>query len=255
MGEIDEDECGVTAPAVRASRQSRLRADARRNRDQLLGAARDVFVEQGPGAPLEEVARRAKVGIGTLYRRFPNRRALQRAVALDTLDCVTQEAHLARAEEPDAFRALARYMHRAVDLRVGAIMPVLMGQPALADQELLNARDEAAAPVQALIEAARADGNLRPDVDFADIGLLIARLCQPLPGPFPREVADSLAHRHLEVVLGGLRTCSDRPGDALPGPALSLGDLQSPLGDAPPAGDAAPGGLPAAPDDRAGVSG
>src|SRR5215212_5985019 len=121
----------------------RLRADARRNRDQLLQAARDVFVEHGPGAPLEEVARRAGVGIGTLYRRFPDRQALQRAVALDTLGRVTQEAHQALAEEPDSFRALARYMHRAVDLRVGAIMPRLMAQLSLEDGRLLQARDEA----------------------------------------------------------------------------------------------------------------
>src|SRR3954454_11504336 len=84
----------------------RLRADARRNRDQILRAARDVFVEHGPGAPLEEVGRRAGVGIGTLYRRFPDRRALQRAVALDTLERVTREIHLALTEEPEPFAAL-----------------------------------------------------------------------------------------------------------------------------------------------------
>jgi AcrR family transcriptional regulator len=205
----------------------RLRADARRNRDQLLQAARDVFVEHGPGAPLEDVARRAGVGIGTLYRRFPDRQALQRAVALDTLERVTREAHLALAEETDPFRALARYMHRALDLRVGAVMPVLAGQLLPGDHELLRARDEAAEPVKALVAAAQADGTLRPDVEFGDIGLLIARLCQPLPGPFPPEVADNLAHRHLALLLDGLRTVPDRsPGD-LPGPALTLGDLQA----------------------------
>ena len=74
-----------------------LRADARRNREQLLLAARDVFVERGPDAPLEDVAQRAGVGIGTLYRRFPDRQALLRAVALDVLARVTAEAHAALA--------------------------------------------------------------------------------------------------------------------------------------------------------------
>jgi AcrR family transcriptional regulator len=206
---------------------TRLRADARRNRDQLLQAARDVFVEHGPGAPLEDVARRAGVGIGTLYRRFPDRQALQRAVALHTLERVTREARLALAEEIDPFQALARYMHRALDLRVGAVMPVLAGQLLPGDDELLGARDEAAEPVKTLVAAAQADGTLRLDVEFGDIGLLIARLCQPLPGPFPPEVVDRLAHRHLALLLDGLRAVPVPPPGDLPGPALTLGDLQA----------------------------
>src|SRR5271165_109692 len=99
----------------------RLRADASRNREHILKAARDIFVYDGPQAPLEEIARQAGVGIGTLYRRFPDRHALQRAVALDVLASIAYEAHLALVEEPDAFAALARYMHRALDLRVGAV--------------------------------------------------------------------------------------------------------------------------------------
>src|SRR2546425_11354594 len=99
---------------------ARMRADARRNRHQLLIAARDVFAERGAGAPLEEIARRAGVGIATLYRRFPERESLMRAVVLDALDRVAQEAEHALAEEPDAFEALARYMHRALELRIAA---------------------------------------------------------------------------------------------------------------------------------------
>ena len=225
----------------------RLRADARRNRDLLLGAARDVFVEQGPDAPLEEVARRAGVGIATLYRRFPDRRALQRAVALDVLGRVAEEARLARAEEPGAFRALARYMHRALDLRVGAVMPALVGELPPQDEALLRARDEATAPVQALIAAAQAEGTLRADVAFGDIGLLIARLSQPLPGPFPRATADDLAHRHLALLLDGLRGDRDRPAEALPGPALALGELQALIPAADPAVPAPPPDAPSTP--------
>src|SRR4051794_32627452 len=87
-----------------------LRADARRNREQLLEAARDVFVEHGPNAPLDEIARRAGVGIATLYRRFPDRESLMRAVVLDVLARVGHQARLAQAEEPDALAALIRYM-------------------------------------------------------------------------------------------------------------------------------------------------
>src|SRR5437588_440934 len=104
-----------------------LRADARRNREQLLAAARDVFVEQGPGAPLDEIARRAGVGIATLYRRFPDRESLMRAVVLDVLGQVGHQARLAQAEEPDALAALVRYMHRALDVRIAAVIPALLG--------------------------------------------------------------------------------------------------------------------------------
>ena len=62
-----------------------LRADARRNQGQILAAARDVFVERGPGAPLDEIAKRAGVGIGTLYRHFADRQTLMLAVILDAL--------------------------------------------------------------------------------------------------------------------------------------------------------------------------
>jgi AcrR family transcriptional regulator len=222
-----ENDVQVTGGATGASGGPRLRADARRNLDLLLAAAREVFVAQGSDAPLEEIARRAGVGIATLYRRFPDREALQRAVALDVLDRVAQESRLALAEEPEAFGALARYMHRAIDLRVGAIMPVVMGQLPLDDETLVRARDEAAAPVRAMIDTAQADGTLRPDVDFGDIGLLIGRLCQPLAVPFPPAVADGLAHRHLALLLDGLRADPGRAAGALPGPALTLGDLQA----------------------------
>src|SRR4029453_4503135 len=86
----------------------RLRADARRNRDQILLAARDVFIERGPDAPRDGGARRAGVGNAPLYRRFPDRRSLLRAVVVDIFRRVGDEARLALAEEPDAFEAVAR---------------------------------------------------------------------------------------------------------------------------------------------------
>ncbi len=205
----------------------RLRADARRNRDQILVAARDIFADQGSGAPLEEVSRRAGVGIGTLYRRFPDRASLLRAVALDVLGRAAQEARLALAEEPTAFQALARYMHCALDLRIGVVMPALVNQIPIEDAEMLRARDAASTPVQKMIDGAQADGSLRPDVAFADIGLLIIRLARPLPGPFPRTLDDRLAHRHLDLLLDGLRAARDRSAAPLPGPALTLADLRA----------------------------
>jgi AcrR family transcriptional regulator len=199
-----------------------LRADARRNRAQVLAAARDVFVEQGADAPLDEVARQAGVGIATLYRRFPDRQTLWRAVALDVLERAAAEAADAEASEPDALAGLARYMHRALDLRISAVMPAMLGRLKLSDDELTAARERALAPVLRMLSAARAAGLVRADVEFGDIGTLLVRLSRPLPGPFPRETDLALAHRHLDLLLAGL----SRGAPPLGGPALSLEDLQ-----------------------------
>jgi AcrR family transcriptional regulator len=225
-----------------------LRADARRNRDELLVAARDLFVEKGPDAPLEDIARRAGVGIATLYRRFPDRPSLVRAVVLDVLRRTAHEARLALAEEPDAFQALIRYMHRAVDLRVAAVIPALLGQVSLDDEEMLRARNEASRPLQAIIDAAYSAGILRVDVTFGDIGLLVIRFSRPLPGRFPRDLNDRLAHRHVDLLIPGLRAIDTVDAEVLGGPALTLQDLRALSSEA---GEDSPRGERQAPDDSA----
>ncbi|HZD37421.1 MAG TPA: TetR/AcrR family transcriptional regulator [Actinomycetes bacterium] len=214
-------EAGTTA------QPRRMRADAIRNRRRLLDAARDALIEQGANAPLEDIARRAGVGIGTLYRRFPDRPALLRQVALDLLWRSAHEGAGALTEEPDGFSALARYMHRALDLRIAAAMPVVVGQLRMEqDAELVAARQASVGPLDQIIAKAHQEGALRPDVASGDIGLLLVRLTRPLPGPFPPEVHRRLAHRHLDLLLAGLRS-SNAPGGPLPGPEMSFGDLRA----------------------------
>ncbi len=203
----------------------RLRADARRNRQQVLTAARDVFVELGADAPLDEVARRAGVGIATLYRRFPDRTSLQRAVALDVLARAAELASRAEVEETDAWRALGRYMHGAIDMRISAVMPALLGTISFEDDEFKRARDAAVGPVLRIIAAGQAAHQLRADIAFGDVGLLLVRLSRPLPGPFPPELDLSLAHRHVDLVLAAMRA-TPTPVAELGGPALSLAELQ-----------------------------
>jgi AcrR family transcriptional regulator len=203
-----------------------LRADARRNHSQLLAAARDVFVERGPGAPLEEVARRAGVGIGTLYRRFADREALLRAVVLDALVQTRQAAEQALAEEPDPFDALIRYMHSALDLRVSAVIPLVLDKIDISDPELVPARDASANAVAQIVEAAHRADALPADVTFADIGMMLVRLARPLPGAMPAELNDRLGHRHLDLLIDGLRPDGARR-KPLSGPSLSADDLQA----------------------------
>lgn len=187
-----------------------------------------MFVEQGPRVPLEEVSRRAGTGIATLYRRFPNRQSLMRAVVLDALERSTEEAHRALEEEADPFAALVRYMHRALDTRIAAVVPVLMEEVSLDGEEILRARVRSTRLVRCLIDAAHQAGKLRPDVTFGDISLLIARLSRPLAGGFTRELDAQLAHRHLELVISALRPVIDQATAVLSGPAMTLEDLRNP---------------------------
>jgi AcrR family transcriptional regulator len=202
------------------------RADAEENRRRLLIAARDLFVEQGPGVALDEIARRAGCGIATLYRRFPDRPALMRAVVLDALEQTVEQARRAADEEPDRFAALVRYMHAVLDLRTAAVIPALLDVIARTDDdELAKARDRGSRNVQYLIDAAHQDGSLRPDVTFGDIGTLIVRLSRPLPGAFTAEQNSALAHRHLDLLVDALRATAGAR-TTLPGPALSRDDLR-----------------------------
>jgi AcrR family transcriptional regulator len=202
-----------------------LRADARDNRRRLLEAARDAFIDHGPGAPLEEIARRAGTGIATLYRRFPDRQALMREVILEAIEGTIEAARRAAAEEPDPFRALARYMHEVIDVRTAAVIPALLGAVALDGEQMTRAREVGPALVEGLVGAAQRAGTLRQDVTPADIGLLIVRLSRPLAGGFARGTNAGLSHRHLEVVLAGLRPPAQGAAP-LPGPALTFADLR-----------------------------
>jgi hypothetical protein len=125
-------------------------------------------------------------------------------------------------------------MHAALDIRAAAVIPALLGSIALQDdEELARARERGARNVQYLIDAAHQDGTLRPDVTFGDIGTLIVRLSRPLPGAFPPDQNSALAHRHLDLLVDGLRATAVARAP-LPGPALSRDDLQR-LPQQPPA--------------------
>jgi AcrR family transcriptional regulator len=182
---------------------TRLRADARRNQVQVLQAARDLFVERGIDCPLEEIARRARVGIGTLYRRFGDRDALVRAVLVDALELSRASAEAALEGEGDGLDGLARYLREMLDVRVSAVIPLALDR--MRDPVFDKPREDSAHAVERLVEAAHEDGSLSTAVSFGDVGTLLVRLSRPLPGPVDAELDNRLAHRHLDLVLAGLR--------------------------------------------------
>lgn len=202
-----------------------MRADARRNHEALLEVARDVFVERGPDAPLEEIARRAGVGIGTLYRRFADRHTLMHAVVLAALMATADAAEQALQEHADPMDALSAYLHAVLELRTSAVIPTLIDELDLEGPDIGPARARSAQLAQQIIDAAHDTGGLRKDVTFGDIGLMLVRLARPLPGPIPAQTQREVAHRHADLFLAGLR--SGPMQVAIDGPGLERSDLHA----------------------------
>ncbi len=216
-----------TRPAVRTvgACLPRLRADASRNRERILTAAREVFTESGPEAPLDEIAKRAGVGSATLYRNFPDRTALIRQVALFVMGRILLAAEQWEAEVSDPFEALRRFVLSAADERSGALCSLLSGRVDVhRDEELLATRTRLEETVERLMERARQAGQLRSDVGPGDLFVALAQITRPLPGTACVNL-DSFVHRHLHLLLDGLRAPARSP---LPGRASTLDDLRRP---------------------------
>lgn len=106
-----------------APRPAPLRVDAQRNLEHVLRAAREVFGELGYGAPMEDVARRARVGVGTVYRRFPSKDVLVRRIAAEETARLTEQARTALSQEQDPWAALSRFLRTSVDSGAGRLLP------------------------------------------------------------------------------------------------------------------------------------
>jgi len=181
--------------------QPRRRADARRNVDALLEAAKTVFATSGVDAPAKEITDLAGVGVGTLYRHFPQRADLVKAVVESGIDAVADAGPaLLAAHEP--VEALTRWVRRFTELlatKRGLASALHSGDPAFAGLPgyFLQRLGPALA---ALLDAAVADGTVRGDVSAEDLLHAITQLSQPVPGR-------TLEHnqRIVAVLLDGLR--------------------------------------------------
>ncbi|MDI3389139.1 helix-turn-helix domain-containing protein, partial [Streptomyces sp. B-S-A8] len=201
-----------------------MRADARHNRVRILLAARQVFVDEGPDVPLDEIAGRAGVGIATLYRHFPSRSALIRSVAVDVMEVLYEAATDAAQRESDPFEALRSFMHAALDSKAGAVMPALFGR--VENVKPFDEERDAVGPLGRLIARAREAGLLREGVVTGDIVFMILRLARLMPGAgFSQD--EALAHRQLDIYLDGLQppAAGPRRGE-LPEPAISAGRVR-----------------------------
>jgi AcrR family transcriptional regulator len=184
----------ITRASVAAPRP--LRADARRNFEAVLAAARDAFADNGPDASLEDIARRAGVGIGTLYRNFPARSDLINAVYVEEVEelCRTAE-DLADLPPWDALMAWLRRF-AAYCMRKRALVEGLNRDSSLF-QNSKGAMYEAGGP---LLARAQESGDARSDLEIGDVMYLITGL---LSGTY---TTDEQRERVLGVALDGIRT-------------------------------------------------
>ncbi|GAA1150891.1 helix-turn-helix domain-containing protein [Streptomyces javensis] len=210
--------------------------DAQRNLEHVLRAAREVFGELGYGAPMEDVARRARVGVGTVYRRFPSKDVLVRRIAEEETARLTDQARAALGQENEPWSALARFLRTSVASGAGRLLPPqvlrvgvdveteirlpqqrqaalaapaqpelrLVERPMVAEDEADDAGAAALLEVVGqLVERARAAGELRPDVTVADVLLVIATAAPSLPDAAQQAAASA---RLLDILLDGLRS-------------------------------------------------
>jgi AcrR family transcriptional regulator len=180
-----------------------LRADAERNRRRLLDAAAVVFAEQGLDASVSEIARRAGVGQGTVFRRFPSKEHLIAAIVADRFGelIATGEALL---EEEDAGEALRTFLRAGSEMQAkdrGFFEGV--GGLALDDEGVLARREALIEIVARLVSRAQAAGAVRDDVTAADVLLLQGAVCQAAAPMEP--VAPDLWRRYVDLVLDALR--------------------------------------------------
>jgi AcrR family transcriptional regulator len=154
------------------------RADAVRNRERLLQVASDAFARDGIEASLERIAKDAGVGVGTLYRHFPNRDALMEAVYRHNLDQLVSEAEELLATKPPV-EALAEWVQRfpAFVTTKKGLAPHLKTVISADSDLFTSSQEKLRSTMTRLLDAAAADGSIRPDVDPGDVIRALAGVC------------------------------------------------------------------------------
>jgi AcrR family transcriptional regulator len=189
----------VTTTQATGLAQRPKRADARRNYEKLLTAAGDAFAQDGTAASLEDIARRAGVGIGTLYRHFPTRQDLLEAVYIDEVEEMSRRA--ADLADLEPWEALVTWLRQFV--RYAATKRALADEMmATIDQEaqvFVACRAAITAAGDMLLRRAQEAGVVRPDTNFTDVGRMVAGIAGI------RTADPGQIERILDVALDGLR--------------------------------------------------
>jgi AcrR family transcriptional regulator len=210
---MDEKE---TLPAPLSGR----RAEATRNDQRILDAAREVFVAD-PGAPIAAVAKRAGVGIGALYRRYASKEELLQRLSAEGLQqyIAAVEDALAQDDDGDLWSAFSEFMRRIVDTDTHSLTLSLAGT--FTPTEDLNREAARAQELNVrLFERTKAAGAIRPGIEVVDISLLFEQLAAVRVAD--EERTRQLRHRYLALILDALHASC---GTQLPGPPPSWEEI------------------------------
>jgi AcrR family transcriptional regulator len=196
------------------------RADARRNRERVLEAAEAVFGESGLKAPIEDVARRAGVGVGTVCRNFPTKQALVEAVVGAMYETLLQEAEQALAD-PDAAHAFERFVVGlpAFQTRHRALADQMASENMLASAA--SPREKLLRAVSELVARAQAAGAIRADIGPGDVSMLFSGVAHATA--IVGDLQPVLRERYVRIILDGLRA---QDPTALPGRPLDFAQLR-----------------------------
>lgn len=194
-------------------------AEALRNDERILNAAREVFLAD-PNAPVAAVAERAGVGIGALYRRYDSKEDLIRQLAADGLNRYVAVAEEVLASDADPWTAFTTFMRRALDAGANALSVRFAGTFA-STEEMIEAGRRGYELTLRIIERAQSDGALRDDIGVGDLHLLFEQL-QAIQVADPKRTHE-LRHRYLTMYLDALHTPCPTP---LPGPPPSWEEIR-----------------------------
>ncbi|MBL8907732.1 MAG: TetR/AcrR family transcriptional regulator [Rhizobiales bacterium] len=183
--------------------EGKLRADAERNRQHLLEAAKLAFTEHGPDTSLEEIARQAGVGIGTLYRHFPNRDALLADVYRHALKQLADAAPALAAKEPP-LEALRSWMRLFVDYIATkkVIAPALQRMAGGTSELYAGTVDQISGAMNLLLSRAAANGDIQVDIEPFDLLRAVISVADEKPG------WQKTARQLIDIMLQGMRPVS-----------------------------------------------
>lgn len=208
-----------------------LRRDAERNRQRILAAAAEVFNERGLDVSLDEIARHAGVGVGTVYRRFSTKEELVEALFMDRLGLVAAIAEQALGA-PDPWSGLVSFMERMAEVMAGdlGLRQILMF--ATYGRDLVAIARERNAPlVERLVERAQGAGQLRSDLKQTDIVFIVFVLTEA--AQLAQAASPDIWRRYLALILDGMRP--GREGTTpLPVPALLPAEMEKSMRQAAP---------------------
>jgi AcrR family transcriptional regulator len=198
-----KDRCEDIVTTSSSQSERPLRSDARRNRERILSGARAVFAEYGSDAQMDDVARRAGVGVGTVYRHYPTKEALLVELVREKFRIFTAEARDALERDGEPFEVLADLMRSNAEAlaRDAGTQQVLAGAGEHIWTQAADAQTELLELTSQLIDRARRAGTIRADATATDIGMLMCGLSATMAHP----ASGFDWRRHLDLVVDMLR--------------------------------------------------